>query len=288
MMSATTTSALSAKVLHAYSRYLLQLGADFSADFMSQALANNPDLADSIADIFSTGFDPALDKDADARRTSQRTAAEEVRTDIEKLDDETQDFFTKLLEVVLATVRTNAYQGKETIALKISTRDVSFAPLPKPLFEIFVEGEALEGVHLRFGKVARGGLRWSDRPEDFRTEVLGLVKAQMVKNSVIIPDGAKGGFFPKQLPDPAQDRGAWGEAGKDAYKEFIGSLLDVTDNLVPQEDGEDRVVVPEAVVRRDGDDSYLVVAADKGTAKFSDTANAISLERGFWLGDAFA
>ncbi|MGV3149427.1 NAD-glutamate dehydrogenase domain-containing protein [Rothia sp. 11273D007AR] len=287
MMSATTTSALSAKVLHAYSRYLLQLGADFSADFMSQALANNPDLADSIADIFSTGFDPALDKDADARRTSQRTAAEEVRTDIEKLDDETQDFFTKLLEVVLATVRTNAYQGKETIALKISTRDVSFAPLPKPLFEIFVEGEALEGVHLRFGKVARGGLRWSDRPEDFRTEVLGLVKAQVTKNAVIIPTGSKGGFVPKNLPDRDAEQDKYNEMGVAAYKLFISSLLDVTDNLVTN-NGQHTIVRPDAVVALDEDDHYLVVAADKGTATFSDIANSISLDRGFWLGDAFA
>ncbi|MBF0808916.1 NAD-glutamate dehydrogenase domain-containing protein [Rothia nasimurium] len=287
MMSATPTSALSPKVLHAYSRYLLQLGASFSADFMAQALASTPGIAAGIADIFSTGFDPALEKDADARRTSQRAAAKDVRADIEKLDDETQDFFTKLLEVVLATVRTNAYQGKETIALKISTRDVSFAPLPKPLFEIFVEGEALEGVHLRFGKVARGGLRWSDRPEDFRTEVLGLVKAQVTKNAVIIPTGSKGGFVPKNLPDRDAEQDKYNEMGVAAYKLFISSLLDVTDNLVTN-NGQQTIVRPDAVVALDEDDHYLVVAADKGTATFSDIANGISLDRGFWLGDAFA
>ena len=286
-MSVTPTSALSAKVLHAYSRYLLQLGVSFSADFMAQALASNPDVAAGIANIFSTGFDPALEKDADARRTSQRAAAEDVRSDIEKLDAQTQNFFTKLLEVVLATVRTNAYQGKETIALKISTRDVSFAPLPKPLFEIFVEGEALEGVHLRFGKVARGGLRWSDRPEDFRTEVLGLVKAQVTKNAVIIPTGSKGGFVPKNLPDRDAEQDKYNEMGIAAYKLFISSLLDVTDNLVT-DNGRQTIVRPDAVVALDEDDHYLVVAADKGTATFSDIANGISLERGFWLGDAFA
>ncbi|WP_237187417.1 NAD-glutamate dehydrogenase domain-containing protein [Rothia nasimurium] len=288
MMSASTSSALSSKVLHAYSRYLLQLGSSFSADFMSQALSDNPDIADSIANIFSTGFDPALEKDADGRRASQRAAADGVRADIEKLDGETQDFFAQLLEVVLATVRTNAYQGKETIALKISTRDISFAPLPKPLFEIFVEGEALEGVHLRFGKVARGGLRWSDRPEDFRTEVLGLVKAQVTKNAVIIPTGSKGGFVPKNLPDRDSEQDKYNEMGVAAYKLFIQSLLDVTDNLVTDEQGEQQIVRPEKVVALDENDHYLVVAADKGTATFSDTANAISIANGFWLGDAFA
>lgn len=288
MMSASTSSALSSKVLYAYSRYLLQLGSSFSADFMSQALSDNPDITNSIANIFSTGFDPALEKDTDARRASQRAAADGVRADIEKLDGETQDFFAQLLEVVLATVRTNAYQGKETIALKISTRDISFAPLPKPLFEIFVEGEALEGVHLRFGKVARGGLRWSDRPEDFRTEVLGLVKAQVTKNAVIIPTGSKGGFVPKNLPDRDSEQDKYNEMGVAAYKLFIQSLLDITDNLVTDKQGEQQIVRPEKVVALDENDHYLVVAADKGTATFSDTANAISIANGFWLGDAFA
>ena len=170
----------------------------------------------------------------------------------------------------------------------MAPQEIDFAPLPRPKFEIFVYSPRVEGVHLRFGSVARGGLRWSDRRDDFRTEVLGLVKAQMVKNAVIIPTGAKGGFYPKQLPDPAVDRDAWITEGRESYKVFIGSLLDVTDNLAVGTDGSETVVRPEGVVARDADDYYLVVAADKGTAAFSDTANAISLERGFWLGDAFA
>ena len=170
----------------------------------------------------------------------------------------------------------------------MAPQEIDFAPLPRPKFEIFVYSPRVEGVHLRFGSVARGGLRWSDRRDDFRTEVLGLVKAQMVKNAVIIPTGAKGGFYPKQLPDPAVDRDAWITEGRESYKVFIGSLLDVTDNLSVGADGSETVVRPEGVIARDADDYYLVVAADKGTAAFSDTANAISLERGFWLGDAFA
>ena len=145
----------------------------------------------------------------------------------------------------------------------------------------------VEGVHLRFGKVARGGLRWSDRREDFRTEILGLVKAQMVKNAVIVPTGAKGGFYAKELPDPGVDREAWLAEGKECYRTFIRGLLDVTDNLVVDGDGQ-RVQPPPQVVRHDGDDSYLVVAADKGTATFSDLANSIAADYGFWLGDAFA
>jgi glutamate dehydrogenase len=155
------------------------------------------------------------------------------------------------------------------------------------MFEIWVYSPRVEGVHLRFGKVARGGLRWSDRREDFRTEILGLVKAQTVKNAVIVPTGAKGGFFAKKLPDPAKDRAAWMAEGVESYKTFIRGLLDITDNLVTSADGE-RLVPPSDVVRHDGDDSYLVVAADKGTASFSDTANGLAAEYGFWLGDAFA
>ncbi|WP_237221311.1 NAD-glutamate dehydrogenase domain-containing protein [Rothia nasimurium] len=287
-MSASQNSDFAQKVLYTYSRYLIQLGAGFSDDFMADALAHNADLAAQVADIFTTGFDPAAEGDADARRAAQAKLADAVRTSAEKLDAETRRFFENLLEAVLATVRTNAYQGKETIAIKVSTRDISFAPLPKPLFEIFVEGDALEGVHLRFGKVARGGLRWSDRPEDFRTEVLGLVKAQVTKNAVIIPTGSKGGFVPKNLPDRDAEQDKYNEMGVAAYKLFIQSLLDVTDNLVTDDKGEQQIVRPENVVALDDNDHYLVVAADKGTATFSDTANAISIANGFWLGDAFA
>lgn len=283
-------------VLRAYVKYLLQLRVPHSFEFMSDTLLAQPQVTRGIVELFETSFDPQRfagedgQPDDEAREAARAEVLEKLEAALDEVPSLDADRFLRtLVEVVCATARTNAYQqDRPAIALKLEPRRISAAPLPRPRHEIWVWSPRVEGTHLRFGPVSRGGLRWSDRREDFRTEVLGLVKAQMVKNSVIIPDGAKGGFFPKQLPDPAQDRGAWGEAGKDAYKEFIGSLLDVTDNLVPQEDGEDRVVVPEAVVRRDGDDSYLVVAADKGTAKFSDTANAISLERGFWLGDAFA
>ena len=168
------------------------------------------------------------------------------------------------------------------MSFKLEPSAIPDLPEPRPKYEIFVYSPRVEGVHLRFGSVARGGLRWSDRRDDFRTEVLGLVKAQMVKNTVIVPVGAKGGFFCKQLPD-SSDRDAWLAEGITCYKTFISGLLDITDNLV---DGES--VPPQRVVRHDGDDSYLVVAADKGTATFSDIANGVAQDYGFWLGDAFA
>ena len=192
------------------------------------------------------------------------------------------------LTVIKATLRTNYYQPdangqpKSYISFKLQPDAIPDLPEPRPKFEIFVYSPRVEGVHLRFGMVARGGLRWSDRRDDFRTEVLGLVKAQMVKNTVIVPVGAKGGFFCKQLPDPS-DREAWMAEGIECYKTFISALLDVTDNLVSGE-----IVPPKRVVRHDGDDAYLVVAADKGTATFSDIANSVSIAYGHWLGDAFA
>src|SRR6185436_843191 len=173
-------------------------------------------------------------------------------------------------------------QLKPLISVKFQSRNLTDLLLPRPLYEIFVYSPRVEGVHMRFGKVARGGIRWSDRPQDFRTEVLGLVKAQQVKNAVIVPVGAKGGFVPKWLP-VGGTREAIAAEGIAAYKLFIGSLLDLTDNLIG-----DKVVPPDNVVRHDSDDPYLVVAADKGTATFSDTANEISNSRDFWLGDAFA
>ena len=181
-------------------------------------------------------------------------------------------------------VRTNFFApDRQAVAFKVLPRQIPDLPEPRPAFEIFVYSPRIEGVHLRFGSVARGGLRWSDRAEDFRTEMLGLVKAQMVKNTVIVPVGAKGGFYAKRLPDPSVDRDAWLAEGVACYQLFITSLLDVTDNIV---DG--KVVPPANVVRYDADDPYLVVAADKGTATFSDIANKISVDAGFWLGDAFA
>ena len=199
-------------------------------------------------------------------------------------DDRILRRFVSLVEAV----RTNFFQidsnglPRQTIAFKFECAKVEGLPLPKPLYEIFVYSPRVEGVHLRFGKVARGGLRWSDRPQDFRTEVLGLVKAQQVKNAVIVPVGAKGGFVPKQLPPPS-DRQAWLAEGTESYRIFVRTLLQLTDNI----EGE-RVVPPADTVRHDGDDPYLVVAADKGTATFSDIANALSAEKGHWLGDAFA
>ena len=193
---------------------------------------------------------------------------------------------------IRATLRTNYFatdadgQPLDRLSLKLDPSAIPDLPAPRPRFEIFVYSPRVEGVHLRFGAVARGGLRWSDRRDDFRTEVLGLVKAQMVKNTVIVPVGAKGGFFCKQLPDPS-DRDAWMAEGIACYRSFISGLLDLTDNLVEKPDGRE-VVAPRSVVRHDGDDPYLVVAADKGTATFSDIANAVSADYDFWLGDAFA
>ena len=196
--------------------------------------------------------------------------------------------------LISATVRTNAYRTdasgarRSALAMKLDPRLIPDLPAPRPRHEIWVYSPRVEGVHMRFGAVARGGLRWSDRREDFRTEVLGLVKAQMVKNAVIVPVGAKGGFVAKMLPDPAIDREAWLAEGVACYRTFISCLLDVTDNYVTGADGAQSIVAPAQVRRYDGDDAYLVVAADKGTATFSDIANAISADYGFWLGDAFA
>ena len=193
------------------------------------------------------------------------------------------------LTVIKATLRTNFFQeaagGKlhDYVSMKFDPQAIPDLPAPRPAYEIWVYSPRVEGVHLRFGKVARGGLRWSDRREDFRTEILGLVKAQMVKNTVIVPVGAKGGFVAKQLPDPAVDRDAWLAEGIASYKTFISALLDITDNMVAGE-----VVPPADVVRHDEDDTYLVVAADKGTATFSDIANGVAEQYNFWLGDAFA
>ena len=204
---------------------------------------------------------PSLD---DAVRGSQRDAAQGRLT--EALDGvptlDADKLLRALAECMAATLRTNVYRHRPTMAFKLDPRRISTAPLPHPMFEVWVWSPRVEGTHLRFGPVARGGLRWSDRREDFRTEVLGLVKAQMVKNSVIVPNGAKGGFYPKQLPDPAVDREAWLEEGKTAYRMFISGLLDITDNRV-----SGAAVPPEHVVRHDGHDVYLVVAADRGTSQ---------------------
>ncbi len=272
-------------VLRTIGRYLRQGGSTYSQTYLSQALAANVDLARALIALFEAKFDPARDLDAAARAEQTAALGAKIKTalnDVASLDHDR--IVRSYLAVIEAAVRTNAYQpDRATIALKLLPQKIADLPEPRPEFEIFVYSPRVEGVHLRFGSVARGGLRWSDRAEDFRTEILGLVKAQMVKNTVIVPVGAKGGFYAKRLPDPSVDRDAWMAEGIACYKLFITSLLDVTDNIV---DGV--VVPPQQVIRYDPDDPYLVVAADKGTATFSDIANEISTTAGFWLGDAFA
>ena len=277
------------RLFRALNHYLIQLGLGYTPSFMSNTLLANPGITKYLVEFFNVSFDPnngLNDEQRNARREEIEVALVEELNKIPTLDADR--YLRSLSKVIRAILRTNAYLGREAFAIKVAPQQIDFAPLPRPKFEIFVYSPRVEGVHLRFGDVARGGLRWSDRRDDFRTEVLGLVKAQMVKNAVIIPTGAKGGFYPKQLPDPAVDRDAWITEGRESYKVFIRSLLDVTDNLEVGTDGSETVVRPEGVIARDENDYYLVVAADKGTAAFSDTANAISLERGFWLGDAFA
>jgi glutamate dehydrogenase len=272
-----------AALLRTIARYLRQTAIPYSIDYLWDALRRNPSVATLLTDFFAARFDPASDREELDQRLSQ-----EIETALEKvasLDDDT--ILRAFRAVIAAAQRTDFYAGdpsaepSSAIVIKIDPGSLSFVPRPRPYREIFVHSPEVEGVHLRFGPVARGGLRWSDRPQDFRTEVLGLVKAQQVKNAVIVPVGAKGGFVPGRLP--AAGRDAIFEAGRAAYIRFVDRLLSVTDDI----DGE-AIVPPKNVVRHDGDDPYLVVAADKGTATFSDTANGIALQRGFWLGDAFA
>ncbi len=279
-------------LLRAVARYVRQIGGSWSESSLEAALVDNHGIARDIIELFTTRFDPDLFGGVAGSEREQ--AEEQVRARIlEALDDvaslEHDRIIRAFVGVIGAMLRTNYFAvgpGGEPLprmSFKLVPGEVPDMPKPHPAFEIWVHSPQVEGVHLRFGAVARGGLRWSDRRDDFRTEVLGLVKAQMVKNAVIVPTGSKGGFFAKRLPDPAVDREAWQQAGRAAYRQLISGMLDVTDNRV----GAD-VVVPERVVRHDGDDSYLVVAADKGTATFSDLANSIAREYGFWLDDAFA
>jgi glutamate dehydrogenase len=268
-------------VLRAYVKYLRQIGTTFSRDFMVATLVGNPDIAGRLAELFAIRFDPDFDRHED-RGLAAKQAVAEIERRIDLVESLNEDrVLRSLLRLVTATVRTNFFQdGAASIALKLDPRSIPDMPRPRPMFEIFVYSPRVEGVHLRGGPVARGGLRWSDRPEDFRTEILGLVKAQTVKNAVIVPVGAKGGFVVKSPPAGRDELQAEVAA---CYRTFVRGLLDVTDNMI---DGH--AVPPPRVVRHDGDDPYLVVAADKGTATFSDIANAISEEYGFWLGDAFA
>jgi glutamate dehydrogenase len=275
--------------IRALSRYLHQIRAPFTQDYMWETLRNNAAITASLVALFQTRLDPRLastDAERSARETELLAEIEEQLKSVASLDEDR--ILRRFTNLVQATLRTNLWQIGEdghprpVISFKFDARRIDDLPAPRPLYEIFVYSPRVEGIHLRFGKVARGGLRWSDRPQDFRTEILGLVKAQQVKNAVIVPVGAKGGFVPKRLPPPS-NRDAWLAEGTEAYRIFVRSLLELTDNL----DG-DIVVPPESTVRHDGDDPYLVVAADKGTATFSDTANAISTEKNHWLGDAFA
>ncbi len=276
-------------LLRAYAKYMRQGNSPFAIDSIEGALADNVELTRLLVRLFETRFDPGLGDDARERKEAELSEAiGRALDDVVSLDHDR--ILRSYLTHVRATLRTNYFQTadgsgrpKTYLSLKMEPSAIPDLPEPRPKFEIFVYSPRVEGVHLRFGAVARGGLRWSDRRDDFRTEVLGLVKAQMVKNTVIVPVGAKGGFYAKQLPDPGVEREAWLAEGVASYKTFISGLLDVTDNLVGGE-----TVPPQRVVRHDGNDSYLVVAADKGTATFSDIANGVAKDYGFWLGDAFA
>ncbi|QEN13516.1 NAD-glutamate dehydrogenase [Mycolicibacterium sp. ELW1] len=280
-------------VLRAYAKYLRQSAFPYSQSHIESVLNGNPGTARSLVTLFEAIFDPdSADKGLDAL-----AAADAVAADIDALVSlDTDRVLRAFATMIQATLRTNYFvtspdsaHAQNVLSLKLDPQLIDELPLPRPKFEIFVYSPRVEGVHLRFGHVARGGLRWSDRREDFRTEILGLVKAQAVKNAVIVPVGAKGGFVVKKPPAPlgdaAADRDAFRHEGIACYRLFIAGLLDVTDN-VDRSTGQ--VITPPRVVRRDGDDAYLVVAADKGTATFSDIANDVAQSYGFWLGDAFA
>ena len=273
-------------LLRALAKYLLQLQVPFSQSYMHKVLNNNPAVVQELVSLFEMRFRPDFKGDRDKAAEAGITRINELLEDVANLDEDR--ILQHFLSVILAMQRTNAYQkddsgnSKEYLSFKLRPEDIPAAPLPRPMHEIFVYSPRVEGVHMRGGKIARGGLRWSDRREDFRTEILGLVKAQMVKNAIIVPHGAKGGFIPKQLPVNGSREAILAE-GMSSYRLFISGLLDITDNRQ-----DNHILPPESVVRHDEDDPYLVVAADKGTATFSDLANEISREYDFWLGDAFA
>ncbi|HYU86131.1 MAG TPA: NAD-glutamate dehydrogenase domain-containing protein, partial [Kribbellaceae bacterium] len=274
-------------VLRAYAKYLRQAGTVFSQDYMESTLRAYPAIAARLIRLFETRFDPRLQLSDEDRALQGKELATAIGRDLDAVTSLDQDRILRaFLTLIQATLRTSFFQRgadgrpKSYVAFKLDPQAIPELPAPRPRYEIFVYSPRFEGVHLRFGAVARGGLRWSDRRDDFRTEVLGLVKAQTVKNAVIVPTGAKGGFVLKRAP---KDREALMAEGVACYRLFISALLDVTDNL-----DSGKVVPPPDVLRHDGDDPYLVVAADKGTATFSDIANEISQEYGFWLGDAFA
>jgi glutamate dehydrogenase len=276
-------------VLRAYAKYLRQIGFALTPAFVESTFNAHPRIARLLVQLFRQRFEPVDGRTAAEREVDCGATAKEILQALEGVENLNEDrVLRQYLALIQATTRTNFWRTGDKgerrgfLSFKFDPAKVPGLPEPKPMFEIFVYSARFEGVHLRGGKVARGGLRWSDRHEDFRTEVLGLVKAQMVKNTVIVPVGSKGGFVLKKAP-PASDREAYLKEGVACYQDYLRGLLDVTDNLLTG-----KVVPPPQTVRHDGDDPYLVVAADKGTASFSDYANAISAEYGHWLGDAFA
>jgi glutamate dehydrogenase len=274
-------------LIRALSRFLRQIRVPYSQDYMWATLTKHAGIAADIVALFHARFDPAAGEGRAARAGEIVARIEAALGGVESLDEDR--IVRHFVNAVQSALRTNFYQRdkdgqlKALIAVKFASGKLSDLPLPRPLYEVFVYSPRVEGVHMRFGKVARGGIRWSDRPQDFRTEILGLVKAQQVKNAVIVPVGAKGGFVPKFLPKGGSREAVTAE-GVAAYQLFISTLLDITDNIA----ADGGIIPPPNVVRHDGDDPYLVVAADKGTATFSDIANGISLEHDYWLGDAFA
>jgi len=274
-------------ILRAYGRYLQQANVPYSQDILAQTLNRYPAIARDLHALFRLRFDPDMQKKGREKTVQdiQRRIETELQ-DVPSLDDDR--IIRAFRNLIAASLRSNAFtpekdgSPRRTLAIKLNPREIDDLPEPRPYREIFVYGPEVEGVHLRFGPVARGGIRWSDRRQDYRTEILGLVKAQQVKNAVIVPAGSKGGFYPHCLP-ASSDRAVSGEAARQAYILYISAMLSITDNI-----RDSRVIPAEGIVRHDGDDAYFVVAADKGTATFSDTANEISQAYDFWLDDAFA
>ena len=265
-------------VLRAYRKYRQRVSAAFTEEYQNDAFAHNPAIAGKLVELFERRFDPARERDVEA----EQTLSLEILADLDQVRSLDEDRILRAhFGLVNATVRTNAFRpGRRYLSFKLRSAEVPDMPKPRPLFEIFVYSPEMEGVHLRGGRIARGGIRWSDRKEDYRTEVLGLMKAQMVKNAIIVPVGSKGGFVLKRVPADSEERG---REVVEQYSTLMRGLLDLTDNLVAG-----AVVHPPDVRILDDGDPYLVVAADKGTATFSDIANGIAAEYGFWLGDAFA
>ncbi len=278
-----------AAMLRAYVGYMRQIRSPFGPRYVSQTLARHEQITQDLIDLFHIRFDPERYANLEERQSAETQISKQIDQHLSKVESLDEDrALRQLRNVMLATLRTNFYMtsadGKPlpAIAFKISSRDIDDAPEPRPYREVWVNSASVDGVHLRFASIARGGLRWSDRTLDFRTEVLGLAKAQQVKNTVIIPQGAKGGFVAKHISD-GTTREERAQLGLDGYRLFVSTLLSLTDNL-----NDDDIVPPQNVVCHDDPDPYMVVAADKGTATFSDTANAISESQNYWLGDAFA